>query len=166
MSNRRTSRARQLPTAGNLECPNLWHLKQHRGFGMSAQQVGFRNDTARGIERFVRTNGYGRIEKSVCQKKRLRFSVSFGETEERYLSRLTGASSLLPPVYSEAWAKDNMLTKYQLIKFIDICEVWFLPVSVAAIVGDHPATRLGIDSKTLTCSWGTADQAASTRCQS
>ncbi|GFU80938.1 hypothetical protein TNCV_1276851 [Trichonephila clavipes] len=34
----------------------------------------------------------------------------------------------------------NMLTKYQMIKFIDFCEVWFLPESVArlaAIVGDH-----------------------------
>ena len=33
-----------------------------------------------------------------------------------------------------------MLTKYQMIKFIDFCEVWFLPKSVAtvaAIVGDH-----------------------------
>ncbi|GFT22852.1 zinc finger protein [Trichonephila clavipes] len=30
--------------------------------------------------------------------------------------------------------------KYQMIKFIDFCEVWFLPESVArvaAIVGDH-----------------------------
>ncbi|GFX81060.1 uncharacterized protein TNCV_1910531 [Trichonephila clavipes] len=36
--------------------------------------------------------------------------------------------------------EDNMLTKYQMIKFIDFCEVWFLPESVArvaAIVGDH-----------------------------
>ncbi|GFW09311.1 hypothetical protein TNCV_4276391 [Trichonephila clavipes] len=36
--------------------------------------------------------------------------------------------------------QDNMLTKYQMIKFIDFCEVWFLPESVArvaAIVGDH-----------------------------
>ncbi|GFV60952.1 hypothetical protein TNCV_925661 [Trichonephila clavipes] len=35
---------------------------------------------------------------------------------------------------------DNMLTKYQMIKFIDFCEVWFLPESVArvaTIVGDH-----------------------------
>ncbi|GFW04529.1 hypothetical protein TNCV_878981 [Trichonephila clavipes] len=35
---------------------------------------------------------------------------------------------------------DNMLTKYQMIKFIDFCEVWFLPESVsrvAAIVGYH-----------------------------
>ncbi|GFX85438.1 hypothetical protein TNCV_3716121 [Trichonephila clavipes] len=35
---------------------------------------------------------------------------------------------------------DNMLTKYQMIKFIDFWEVWFLPESVArlaAIVGDH-----------------------------
>ncbi|GFW48465.1 hypothetical protein TNCV_1110241 [Trichonephila clavipes] len=35
---------------------------------------------------------------------------------------------------------DNMLTKYQMIKFIDFCEVWFLSESVArvaAIVGDH-----------------------------
>ncbi|GFW76008.1 hypothetical protein TNCV_351931 [Trichonephila clavipes] len=35
---------------------------------------------------------------------------------------------------------DNMLTKYQMIKFIDFCEVGFLPESVArvaTIVGDH-----------------------------
>ncbi|GFT15497.1 hypothetical protein TNCV_3265051 [Trichonephila clavipes] len=35
---------------------------------------------------------------------------------------------------------DNMLTEYQIIKFIDFSEVWFLPESVArvaAIVGDH-----------------------------
>ncbi|GFV68778.1 hypothetical protein TNCV_694461 [Trichonephila clavipes] len=35
---------------------------------------------------------------------------------------------------------DDMLTKYQMIKFIDFCEVWFLPESVArvaTIVGDH-----------------------------
>ncbi|GFV29273.1 hypothetical protein TNCV_4603051 [Trichonephila clavipes] len=34
----------------------------------------------------------------------------------------------------------NMLTKYQMIEFIDFCEVWYLPESVArvaAIVGDH-----------------------------
>ncbi|GFS73795.1 hypothetical protein TNCV_1458361 [Trichonephila clavipes] len=34
----------------------------------------------------------------------------------------------------------NMLTKYQMIKFINFCEVWFLSESVArvaAIVGDH-----------------------------
>ncbi|GFT18673.1 hypothetical protein TNCV_2276801 [Trichonephila clavipes] len=33
-----------------------------------------------------------------------------------------------------------MLTKYQMIKFIDFCEVWFPPESVAriaAVVGDH-----------------------------
>ncbi|GFV35122.1 hypothetical protein TNCV_1853391 [Trichonephila clavipes] len=36
--------------------------------------------------------------------------------------------------------RNNMLTKYQMIKFIDFCEVWFLPESaarVATIVGDH-----------------------------
>ncbi|GFX51583.1 hypothetical protein TNCV_5012871 [Trichonephila clavipes] len=36
--------------------------------------------------------------------------------------------------------KYNMLTKYQMIKFIDFYEVWFLPESVArvaAIDGDH-----------------------------
>ncbi|GFW28591.1 uncharacterized protein TNCV_2317391 [Trichonephila clavipes] len=35
---------------------------------------------------------------------------------------------------------DNMLTKYRMIKFIDFCEVGFLPESVARvaiIVGDH-----------------------------
>ncbi|GFX71678.1 hypothetical protein TNCV_4131241 [Trichonephila clavipes] len=66
-----------------------------------------------------------------------------------------------------------MLTKYQMIKFIDFCEVWFLPESVARVPATWrlleitAATHLGIDSKRLwMCSWGTADQAASTRCQS
>ncbi|GFW52568.1 hypothetical protein TNCV_404961 [Trichonephila clavipes] len=47
---------------------------------------------------------------------------------------------------------DNMLTKYQMIKFIDFCVVWFQPESVArvaAIVGDHHCHSLGIDSKGL-----------------
>ncbi|GFV00202.1 hypothetical protein TNCV_3322531 [Trichonephila clavipes] len=38
------------------------------------------------------------------------------------------------------FSSDNMLTKYQRIKFIDFCEVWFLPESVAIVapfVGDH-----------------------------
>ncbi|GFW80364.1 uncharacterized protein TNCV_2944961 [Trichonephila clavipes] len=37
-------------------------------------------------------------------------------------------------------SQNNMLIKYQMIKFIDFCEVLFLPESVdrvAAIVGDH-----------------------------
>ncbi|GFW31488.1 hypothetical protein TNCV_1288351 [Trichonephila clavipes] len=37
-------------------------------------------------------------------------------------------------------SRDSMLTKYQMIKSIDFCEVWFLPESVArvaTIVGDH-----------------------------
>ncbi|GFW53431.1 hypothetical protein TNCV_3928101 [Trichonephila clavipes] len=59
---------------------------------------------------------------------------------------------------------------YQMIKFIDFCKVWLIPESVArvaAIVGYHRCHRLGIDSKRLwMCSWGTADQEASTRCQS
>ncbi|GFT06078.1 g_PROTEIN_RECEP_F2_3 domain-containing protein [Trichonephila clavipes] len=49
---------------------------------------------------------------------------------------------------SEAFMEenDNMLTKYQMIKFIDFCEVRFLPESVArlaAIVGDYrcPTSR-------------------------
>ncbi|GFU73350.1 hypothetical protein TNCV_4731671 [Trichonephila clavipes] len=44
-----------------------------------------------------------------------------------------------------------------MTEFIDLYEVWFLPESVArviAFVGDHAATRLGIDSKRLwSCSW-------------
>ncbi|GFV94424.1 hypothetical protein TNCV_3352621 [Trichonephila clavipes] len=35
---------------------------------------------------------------------------------------------------------NNMLTKYQMVQFIDFCEVWFLPESVArvaAIAGDN-----------------------------
>ncbi|GFT61088.1 hypothetical protein TNCV_4558221 [Trichonephila clavipes] len=36
--------------------------------------------------------------------------------------------------------ENNILTKYQMIKFIAFCEVWFLPESVArvaTIIGDH-----------------------------
>ncbi|GFT75779.1 hypothetical protein TNCV_3125671 [Trichonephila clavipes] len=69
---------------------------------------------------------------------------------------------------SNAKVVDNMLIKYQMIKFIDFCEVWFLKsgARVADLFEITAATRLGIDSKRLwMCSWGTADQAASTRCQ-
>ncbi|GFV38883.1 hypothetical protein TNCV_192511 [Trichonephila clavipes] len=60
----------------------------------------------------------------------------------------------------------NMLTKYQMIKFIDFCEVWSLQESVTRLLEIIAVTRLGFDSKRLwMCSWGTADQAASTRCQ-
>ncbi|GFX88213.1 hypothetical protein TNCV_3407561 [Trichonephila clavipes] len=41
---------------------------------------------------------------------------------------------------NDEYLKDNMFTKYQMIKFIDFCEVSFLPESVArvaAINGDH-----------------------------
>ncbi|GFV92871.1 hypothetical protein TNCV_1347201 [Trichonephila clavipes] len=44
------------------------------------------------------------------------------------------------PSNAGTFSAHNMLTKYQMIKFIDFCEVWFLPESVgrvAAIVGDH-----------------------------
>ncbi|GFW12158.1 hypothetical protein TNCV_4936021 [Trichonephila clavipes] len=65
---------------------------------------------------------------------------------------------------------DSMLTKYQMIKFIDFCEVRFLTESVArvaAMLEITAATHLGIDSKRVwMCYWGAADQAASTRCQS
>ncbi|GFX17091.1 transposable element Tcb2 transposase [Trichonephila clavipes] len=42
--------------------------------------------------------------------------------------------------YPSDFSFNNMLIKYQMIKFIDFCEVWFLPESVAkvaAIVGNH-----------------------------
>ncbi|GFU88230.1 hypothetical protein TNCV_846231 [Trichonephila clavipes] len=32
---------------------------------------------------------------------------------------------------------DNMLTKHQIIKFIDFCEVWFLPESVTTQISRH-----------------------------
>ncbi|GFX60872.1 hypothetical protein TNCV_1311651 [Trichonephila clavipes] len=64
---------------------------------------------------------------------------------------------------------DNMLTKYQMIKFIDFCELWFLPpesvARVAAIVGDHRCPSPQASKRLWMCSWGTADQAASPRCQ-
>ncbi|GFX30229.1 hypothetical protein TNCV_1963361 [Trichonephila clavipes] len=44
------------------------------------------------------------------------------------------------PKCFQIYSNDNMLTKYQMVQFIDFCEVWFLPESVArvvAIVGDH-----------------------------
>ncbi|GFU53671.1 hypothetical protein TNCV_1470751 [Trichonephila clavipes] len=36
--------------------------------------------------------------------------------------------------HNKVYFVDNMLTKYQMIKFIDFCEVWFLPESVARVV--------------------------------
>ncbi|GFV00979.1 hypothetical protein TNCV_3189151 [Trichonephila clavipes] len=48
-----------------------------------------------------------------------------------------------------------------MIKFIDLCEVWFLPESVASAIcwRSPPPHASGIDSKTLDVFWGTADQA-------
>ncbi|GFX94655.1 uncharacterized protein TNCV_3088841 [Trichonephila clavipes] len=51
-----------------------------------------------------------------------------------------------------------MLTKYQIIKFIDLCEVWFLPESVAklaVIVGDHHrhTTRQGFKETSDVFCW-------------
>ncbi|GFW65383.1 hypothetical protein TNCV_396491 [Trichonephila clavipes] len=72
--------------------------------------------------------------------------------------------------HNKIYFVDNLLTKYQMIKFIDFCEVGFLPepiARVAAIVGDHRCHTPRIDSKGLWMyPWGIADQAASTRCQS
>ena len=42
--------------------------------------------------------------------------------------------------HNKIYFVNNMLTKYQMIKFIDFCEVWSLPksvVRVTPIVGDH-----------------------------
>ena len=50
--------------------------------------------------------------------------------------------------HNKIYFVDNMLTKYQMIKFIDFCEVWFLPKSVArvaAIVGDHASALVQRD---------------------
>ncbi|GFV80724.1 hypothetical protein TNCV_4618861 [Trichonephila clavipes] len=40
----------------------------------------------------------------------------FGDTEEGTTSRLTGAGSLLPPVYSEAWAKGIPRTPFSSLR--------------------------------------------------
>ncbi|GFX02146.1 hypothetical protein TNCV_1750311 [Trichonephila clavipes] len=71
-------------------------------------------------------------------------------------------SNLFPLV----WCANNMLTKYQMIKFMNFCEVWFLPESVARvaiIVGDHHCHTPRHFGCVL---GGTADQAVSTRSQS
>ncbi|GFU37890.1 hypothetical protein TNCV_1063911 [Trichonephila clavipes] len=71
---------------------------------------------------------------------------AFGEVTDREedISPLTPDQSEKLIVFrkkeSSPEYRNNMLTKYQMIKFIDFCEVWFLPESlarVAAIVGDH-----------------------------
>ncbi|GFX24903.1 hypothetical protein TNCV_3451731 [Trichonephila clavipes] len=46
----------------------------------------------------------------------------FGEVKKRGDVR-----SLVDTFRQTQYAIDNMLTKYQMIKFIDFCEVWFLP---------------------------------------
>ncbi|GFX74100.1 hypothetical protein TNCV_490641 [Trichonephila clavipes] len=42
MSNRCTSRANKLTAEGSCECPNLWHLKQRRGFGICGRTLQFK----------------------------------------------------------------------------------------------------------------------------
>ncbi|GFT70845.1 hypothetical protein TNCV_4163301 [Trichonephila clavipes] len=56
-----------------------------------------------------------------------------------------------------------MLTKYQMIKCIDFCEVWFLPESVARVatlLENTAATCLGIDSETLDAFLGYSRQSS------
>ncbi|GFX24077.1 transposable element Tcb1 transposase [Trichonephila clavipes] len=68
--------------------------------------------------------------------------------EARYLAATTKRnrrSTVLDLSRQLSSATDNMLTKYQMIKFIDFCEVWFLLESVArvaAIVGGHRSHTL------------------------
>ncbi|GFU59808.1 hypothetical protein TNCV_4343631 [Trichonephila clavipes] len=94
---------------------------------------------------------------------------------ERFKSRsLVAEPSSLPADYIKGSAVFEVigvdLAGPLYLKRGEFCEVGFLPESVArvaAIVGDHGATRLGINLKRLWVdSWGTADQASSTRCQS
>ncbi|GFX40780.1 hypothetical protein TNCV_3760041 [Trichonephila clavipes] len=72
---------------------------------------------------------------SLCRPRRSRYIPSLAPT---------GADVWVHTVCVQTRCRhqigDNMLTKYQMIKFIDFCEVWFLPESVAkvdAIAGDH-----------------------------
>ncbi|GFV45610.1 uncharacterized protein TNCV_127541 [Trichonephila clavipes] len=72
----------------------------------------------------------------------------FREPRSDYVREVTTTQSIF---YNEALMrffnstkdygrKDNMLTKYQMIKFVDFCEMWFLLESVArvdTVVGDH-----------------------------
>ncbi|GFU85132.1 transposable element Tc1 transposase [Trichonephila clavipes] len=82
-----------------------------------------------------------------------------------------GSCNSQPPPRTIQEMKTASLNEWNQLPYSKFCDVWFLLESVArvaAIVGDHhSAIRLSIDSKILwMCSWGTADQAASTSCQS
>ncbi|GFV00265.1 hypothetical protein TNCV_729861, partial [Trichonephila clavipes] len=58
--------------------------------------------------------------------------------EDREQQKETAAKEAIEREIREK-EEDNMLTKYQIIKFIDFCEVWYQPESVArvaTIVGD------------------------------
>ncbi|UYV84490.1 hypothetical protein LAZ67_X002362 [Cordylochernes scorpioides] len=60
--------------------------------------------------------------------------------------------------FSSRWSKeylsnlqgrDNMLTKYQMIKLVDFCEVWFLPESIQRVSRPGKQFNLAIDREPL-----------------
>ncbi|GFS99357.1 hypothetical protein TNCV_1601651 [Trichonephila clavipes] len=89
-----TSRARQLTVAGSLIMSKLWHLKQRRGFGIYGRILQFTYPA------FIVAGIFELLKFKIS-------SVSSGTPKRGTTSRLTGAGSLLPLVYSEAWDKGN-----------------------------------------------------------
>ncbi|GFY21124.1 hypothetical protein TNCV_3991681 [Trichonephila clavipes] len=108
-----------------FECPNLWHLKQRREFAISSM---FRLGKTRPL------SGYSSIG-SISTRKHLRSgvpppttesnkrgsvpvicNVSSGTPKRGITSRLTGAGSLLPEVYSEAWVKFISRTPFSSLR--------------------------------------------------
>ncbi|GFV48004.1 hypothetical protein TNCV_4150901 [Trichonephila clavipes] len=70
------------------------------------------------------------------------YSLLQSVCREKFISMAgTAVMAVFPNFGRDRVKRHRVLSiKYQMIKFIDFCEVWFLPESVArvaAIVGDH-----------------------------
>ncbi|GFY17520.1 hypothetical protein TNCV_3518751 [Trichonephila clavipes] len=82
---------------------------------------------------------YLRFDIFELQETKLPIRLITTTSERRLVQGHEAPLRMIEDVPSELDNGDNMLSKYKMIKFIDFCEVWFLPESVArvaAIVGD------------------------------
>ncbi|GFU64433.1 hypothetical protein TNCV_3948001 [Trichonephila clavipes] len=97
------------------------------------------------------TYGEAAIRERTCREWLQRFKKDDFDVEDQHgiwieiaslnspHSLQNNGSQVVCHIVASIFTLDDMLTKYQMIKFIDFYEVWFLPESVArvaAIVGD------------------------------
>ncbi|GFY05238.1 hypothetical protein TNCV_2206841 [Trichonephila clavipes] len=111
-------------------------VKSHERFSNSLQKYGKENRQNR-HQCPIDTDRRSNVKSVGFQNPHVVVVMKFGVigSRPRHLTNIYNYK-----IHRQQSLRNNMLTKYQTIKFIDFCEVWFLPESVArvaAIVGDH-----------------------------